>query len=149
MKSLAIGALLTSAAALAACATVPPATPVAAADAAAGGVCGSYGYIDINNDGFISGDEWNTFHTKSYGDWDINHDGRVSRSEFEQCYRGGGFYRTAYYNPDYWTNYWTAFDANGDGYLSADEYWSSAAWATIDRNHNGRIDSDEWVWWPH
>ena len=142
-------ALLASAMALSACDTVPAAAPVAVADAqASGGVCGSYGYIDLNNDGFISGDEWTTFHQKSYGDWDVNHDGRVSRSEFEKCYRGGGFYRSAYYNPDYWTNYWTAFDANGDGNLSNDEYWSSSAWATIDRNHNGRIDSDEWVWWP-
>ena len=73
---------------------------------------------DVNNDGFISGDEWNTFHAKSYGDWDIDHDGRVSRSEFETCYRGGGFYRATYYNPDYWTNYWTAFDANGDGVVN-------------------------------
>ena len=40
------------------------------------------------------------------------------------------------------------FDANGDGYLSADEYWSTAAWTRIDRNANGRIDADEWVWWP-
>ena len=151
MKPLMITALLASACGLAGCATEPrAATPVAVAEAATpGGVCGSYGYIDLNNDGFISGDEWNTFHAKSYGDWDVNHDGRVSRSEFERCYRGGGFYRTAYYNPDYWTNYWSAFDTNGDGYLSADEYWSPTAWATIDRNHNGRIDSDEYVWWPH
>jgi Ca2+-binding EF-hand superfamily protein len=117
-----ITALLTTAAALSACETVPP--PAAEA-AAASNVCGTYGYVDVNKDG------------------------RISRSEFENCYRAGGFYRTAYYNPDYWTNYWSAFDANGDGYLSTDEYWSSAAWATIDRNHNGRIDSDEFVWWPH
>ena len=76
------------------------------------------------------------------------HDGRISRSEFEACYRAGGFYPAANYNASYWTNYWTAFDANGDGFLSADEYWSAAAWAQVDRNHNGRIDADEWVWWP-
>ena len=77
----------------------------------------------------------------------MNHDGRISRSEFEACYRAGGFYPANYYKPDYWTNYWSAFDTNGDGYLSADEYWSAATWARIDRNHNGRIDADEWVWW--
>ena len=71
-----------------------------------------------------------------------------SRSEFENCWRGGGFYREAYYKPDYWTNYWTAFDANNDGYLSNDEYWSAAAWSRIDKNGNGRIDESEWVWWP-
>lgn len=151
MRSLTLtAALLVGAAYLTACAETPPAAPVAVAEAnAPGGVCGSYGYVDVNNDGFISGDEWNTFRAKSYGDWDLNNDGRVSRSEFEKCYRGGGFYRTAYYNPDYWTHYWSAFDANGDGYLSADEYWSAATWSQIDRNHNGRIDSDEWMWWPH
>jgi hypothetical protein len=143
MKTLLIASLLAGSAALGACATVPPAGPAVAA----ANVCGNYGYIDVNNDGFISGDEWNTFHTRTYGDWDINRDGRISQSEFENCYRAGGFYRTSYYNPDYWNYYWRGFDANGDGYLTADEYWSTSSWATIDRNHNGRIDSNEWVWW--
>ena len=138
--------LLVSTAGLAGCAMEPaPVRPATAAEAAA--VCGSYGFVDVNNDGFISGDEWNTYRTSTYSFWDTNGDGRISRSEFERCYRAGGFYRTAYYNPDYWTNYWSGFDANGDGYLSADEYWSAAAWARIDRNGNGRIDADEWVWW--
>jgi len=139
--------LLASSAALAGCAGEPaPVRPATAAEAAA--VCGSYGYVDVNNDGFISGDEWNTYRTSTYSFWDTNGDGRISRSEFERCYRAGGFYRTAYYNPNYWTNYWSGFDANGDGYLSADEYWSAEAWTRVDRNHNGRIDADEWVWWP-
>jgi hypothetical protein len=140
MRNLALSALLASTAALAGCATVAPVT-------AANGVCGNYGYVDANNDGYISGDEWNTYRTGSYGYWDTNHDGRISQSEFENCYRAGGFYRDAYYHPDYWNNYWTTFDANGDGYLSADEYWSANAWSRADRNHNGRIDADEWVWW--
>jgi len=144
MRKLVIPLLLAGTAGLAACATTPE--PVAVASA--GGVCGTYGYVDVNNDGFISGDEWNTYRTGSYGAWDMNGDGRISRSEFEHCYRAGGFYRSAYYHPDYWTNYWTTFDANGDGYLSADEYWSANAWTRIDRNGNGRIDADEWVWWP-
>jgi hypothetical protein len=145
MRKLLLPLLLAGSAGLVACATTV-ADPVAVA--ANGSVCGTYGYVDINNDGFISGDEWNTYRTTSYGYWDVNRDGRISRSEFENCYRAGGFYREAYYNPDYWTNYWTGFDANGDGYLSADEYWSTSAWTRIDRNGNGRIDSDEWVWWP-
>lgn len=41
-----------------------------------------------------------------------------------------------------------AFDANNDGFLSADEYWSASAWARIDVNRNGRIDANEWDWWP-
>jgi hypothetical protein len=137
--------LLGSTGALAACA--PAVRPVAVASAA-GNVCGTYGYVDVNNDGFISGDEWNTYRTSTYSYWDVNGDGRISRSEFERCYRAGGFYRGAYYNPNYWTNYWSGFDANGDGYLSADEYWSTNVWTRIDRNANGRIDADEWVWWP-
>ena len=117
--------LLAGTAALAGCATYAPVRPVAA-----NSVCGTYGYVDINNDGFITGDEWNTYRTS------------------ENCYRAGGFYRTGYYNADYWPYYWSAFDANGDGFLSADEYWSASAWARIDANHNGRIDTDEFVWWP-
>jgi hypothetical protein len=145
MRKLAFATLLAGSAALAACAPAPAPVAVAAAGTS---VCGTYGYVDANNDGFISGDEWNTYRTSSYSFWDTDADGRISRSEFERCYRAGGFYRTAYYNPDYWTNYWAGFDANGDGYLSADEYWSASAWTRIDRNANGRIDADEWVWWP-
>jgi hypothetical protein len=122
--------------------------PVAEPATASNSACGTYGYIDVNNDGFITGDEWNTYRSNAYGFWDVNKDGRIDRREFENCWRAGGFYRDAYYNPDYWTNYWTAFDAKGDGYLSSDEYWSAATWSRIDRNGNGRIDSDEWVWWP-
>lgn len=143
MRTLIFAALLAGTAGLAACTTTPAVTPAMAANS----VCGSYGYIDANNDGFISGDEWTMFHTRTYGDWDLDHDGHVSQGEFESCYKAGGFYRTTYYNPDYWNYYWKAFDTNGDGYLSADEYWSAPAWTRIDRNGNGRIDSDEWVWW--
>ena len=138
MKKLALSALLASAAALAGCATVAPA-PMAATN-----VCGTYGYVDVNNDGFISGSEWNTYRTSTYGYWDMNRDGRIDRTEFQNCWRAGGFYRDAYYSPDYWNTYWSAFDSNNDGYLSADEYWSAQAWTRIDRNGNGRIDADEW-----
>ena len=139
MRTLTIATLLAGSVALAACATVAP--PRTAA------VCGTYGYVDVNNDGFVSGDEWNAYRTGSYSFWDTNRDGRISRTEFDNCYRGGGFYRDAYYNPAYGSNYWTGFDANSDGYLSNDEYWGAAAWTRADRNNNGRIDANEWQWW--
>lgn len=144
MKTLFIASLMAGAAALAGCAATP--APVVASST---GVCGTYGYVDVNNDGWISGDEWNTFRTSTYSFWDANNDGRISRSEFENCYRAGGFYRANYYNPDYWSNYWNGFDANGDGFLTADEYWSTSVWTRADRNANGRIDADEWVWWTN
>ena len=79
MRKLLIGTLMGGAAlAIAGCATVPAATV-----AANGNVCGTYGYVDVNNDGFISGDEWNTYRTNAYGFWDVDKDGRISRSEFE------------------------------------------------------------------
>ena len=141
MRKLIFPVLLASAA-VAACA--PAVAPVTTAGTNA---CGTYGYVDINNDGFISGDEWTTYRTSTYSFWDTNADGRISQAEFADCWRAGGFYRDAYYNRDYWQNYWTGFDADRDGYLDANEYWSSSAWERADRNRNGRIDSDEWVWW--
>lgn len=144
MRSLNLMILLGGTAVIAACAPAP--APVAVASTAS--TCGTYGYVDVNNDGFIAGSEWNTYRTSTYGYWDLDRDGRISRAEFENCYRAGGFYQTAYYNPEYWNYYWTGFDANRDGYLSTDEYWSASAWTRIDRNSNGRIDADEWVWWP-
>lgn len=139
MRCVALAALL-GATALAGCAVDPPA--VAAAQA-----CGSYGYVDRDNDGIVTVAEWDAYRTGSYAGWDTNRDGRISRAEFQSCWMSGGFYRTAYYDPNYWTNYWSGFDANGDGYLSNEEYWSTATWARADRNRNGRIDADEWRWW--
>jgi hypothetical protein len=146
MRRLALSILLVGAAGLAACAAEPVAPP--AGVAAGGHVCGT-GSIDADGDGAVTAAEWNAWRASGFAAWDLNHDNRIDRTEFQNCYTAGGFYPTAYYNPDYWTNYWSAFDVNGDGYLSADEYWSAQAWASVDRNHNGIIDSSEWVWWPH
>ena len=83
MRILALVSLPAGAATLAGCATVAPVST-------ASSVCGGYGYVDVNNDGFISGSEWNTYRTTTYSYWDTNADGRISRSEFENCYRAGG-----------------------------------------------------------
>ena len=148
MRKLLLLTTLAAGTALAGCAYDGPAPMAATAVAAnANAVCGGTTYVDANNDGWITGDEWNGYRSASYGYWDTNSDGRISQSEFQNCWYGNGFYREAYYNRDYWSPYWTAFDTNADGYLSADEYWSANAFTRMDLNANGRIDSNEWVWW--
>ncbi len=143
MRKLILPMLLCGTAALAGCTTYPTAAPMVAA----GKACGTYGYVDRNNNGFIESGEWNMYRTGAYGAWDMNRDGRISRAEFQNCWQGGGFYSASAYNRDYWGNYWTAFDANNDGFLDSNEYWSTAAWTRMDRNRNGRIDADEYRWW--
>ena len=108
--------------------------------------CGTYGSLDTNNDGYVSTSEWNAYRAGAYPGWDLNRDGRVSQREFNTCWYGGGFYPR--YNRTDWMNNWRAFDANGDGFLSSDEYWSAAAWARLNRNGDGRIDANEWTWAP-
>ena len=142
MRNLAFAALLAGSAALSGCAVTP--VPVALAP---GQVCGTYGMLDADNNGSVTVAEWNAYRSGAYGGWDMNGDGRISRSEFQSCYQAGGFAPAAYYQPTYWDRYWTAFDANGDGFLSADEYWSTQSWSSVDRNNNGILDSNEWVWW--
>jgi predicted small secreted protein len=106
--------------------------------------CGSYGAMDRNGDGRISQAEYNDWRTGAYAMWDVNHDGRISRAEYANCWYGGGFY-PAYTRANYVPS-WTAFDANGDGYLSADEYWNAQYWSRLDRNGDGVVDSTEWPW---
>jgi predicted small secreted protein len=151
MRRLIIPLLLAGSAALAGCNTVEGVGEdiQSAANAldpnATYPACGSYGMMDRDNNGYVSQAEWNAYRTGAYGAWDMNGDGRISRNEFGSCWYGGGFYND--YDRTAWDHYWTSFDANRDGYLSANEYYSAAAWARMDRNRNGRIDSDEWRWW--
>ena len=100
--------------------------------------------VDANADGRISTTEWNTYRTSGYTAWDVNADGRISQAEYANCWYGGGFYPT--YNRAAYEPSWRAFDANGDGYLSSDEYWSTTTWSSHDRNGDGVIDSTEWPW---
>ena len=107
-------------------------------------VCGSYGLIDRNNDGRISRVEWTGFGGSAFAAWDANGNGRIGQGEFANCWYGGGFYRT--YNRAAWEPSYRAFDTNGDGWLSNEEYWSSSVWAQYDLNRDGVIDNSEWPW---
>lgn len=150
MRTIIITGLLASAAMLAGCNTVRGAAADVASVATAFdpnvtyAPCGTYGAIDRNGDGRISNTEWNDYRTGAYTYWDANHDGRISRAEYANCWYGGGFYTT--YNRAVYEPSWKAFDANGDGYLTGDEYWSARAWSSYDRNGDGIIDSSEWPW---
>lgn len=103
--------------------------------------------LDRDKDGLIEVDEWNVYRAGGYSSWDVNRDGRVDRTEFTNCWNAGGFYPPVAYSPEYESHYWSAFDANNDGWLSPDEYWGAAAWSRLDRNRNGILDRDEWRWW--
>ncbi|MBA3510758.1 hypothetical protein [Sphingomonas sp.] len=100
--------------------------------------------VDANADGRISTAEWNNYRAAGYTYWDANRDGRISRAEYANCWYGGGFYDR--YNRATWEPSYRAFDRNGDGWLSNDEYWSASAWSQYDRNRDGVIDSSEWPW---
>ncbi len=106
--------------------------------------CGTYGPIDHDNDGKISSAEWNAYRLGGYRGWDLNGDGRISRREYANCWYGGGFYPT--YTKAAWEPSYVAFDANNDGWISSDEYYSTAAWSPLDRNGDGYIDATEWPW---
>lgn len=105
--------------------------------------CGST-RLDANNDGRVSNAEYDAYRAGAYSGWDTNRDGRISRSEYADCWYGGGFYST--YQRQAYEPSWTSFDANNDGYLSSDEYYSASQWARLDRNGDGVIDSSEWPW---
>ena len=141
MKTVTLALLAAGAAAVAGCATTTAPAPEVA------GACGTYGLIDNNRDGIVTQAEWNQFRAANFPAWDADADGRLDRAEFENCYRAGGFLGADGYDPNFWAQYWAAFDANNDGFLSPDEYWSDRAWTGIDANRNGRIDANEWMWW--
>lgn len=156
MRKLAIAGAAALAIGLAGCTTYDG-PPVSRAEAnanlavagPAASACGTYGLMDRDGNGHISRAEWDAYRAGAYSAWDADHDGRISRAEFQNCWYGGGFYAPTYYNRDYWTNYYSAFDPNNTGYISADEFFGNRSWTAIDRNGNGVIDDNEWTWWSH
>ena len=153
MRTLALFALLAGTAALSACTTYDG-TPISRAGAnahlastgTAGAICGTYGLMDRDGNGHISRAEWDAYRTGAYSAWDTNHDGRISRAEFQNCYSANGFYAPTYYNSGYANNYYTAFDPNNTGYISTDDFFNDRTFDTMDLNHNGIIDDNEWAW---
>lgn len=155
MRKFALVCLVT-ASALAGCTepNAPPPATRAEANAGlavatpAGAACGTYGLMDRDGNGHISHAEWDAYRAGAYTAWDVNHDGRISRSEFQNCWYGGGFYPATAYNRDYWNYYYNAFDPNNTGYITAEDFFGNRTWVAIDRNNNGVIDDDEWTFWP-
>jgi hypothetical protein len=39
--------------------------------------------MDVNHDGMISKDEWNSFHSEMFDKIDANHDGKITKDEFK------------------------------------------------------------------
>src|SRR5687768_11241768 len=76
MRKTIMPVLLAGSAALAGCTTYdePMATAATAERAAA---CGTYGYIDRDNDGYVEADEWTTYRTSAYASWDANGNGQI------------------------------------------------------------------------
>ena len=149
MRTTTLTVLLASAAALAGCNTVRGVSSDLTSVAEAFDPNKTYapcasGAIDSNGDGRISNAEWDSYRTAGYSSWDVDRDGRISRAEYANCWYGGGFYTT--YNRAAWEPSYRAFDANGDGWLSSEEYWGTSAWSQYDRNRDGVIDSSEWPW---
>jgi predicted small secreted protein len=106
--------------------------------------CGSYGLIDRNGDGRISGEEWNAYRAAAFAAWDANGNGRVGQREFANCWYGGGFWSS--YNRPNWRPAFDAFDLNRDGFITADEFFGTSAWSRLDPNNTGYITA--WPWGP-
>ena len=98
-----------------------------------------------NGDGRISNAEWNAYRAGAYRGWDLNGDGRISRREYAQLLVWRRLLHDLSTRPLYEPS-WVAFDANHDGWISADEYYSTTAWTSLDRNRDGIVDASEWPW---
>ena len=105
-------------------------------------VCGTYGMVDRNNDGRIGRAEWLAFGGSAFAAWDVNNNGRIGQGEFANCWYGGGFATT--YNRANWRPAFNALDLNANGVITANEFFSTAAWARLDPNNTGFVTA--WPW---
>ena len=101
-----------------------------------GGPSYRFSNIDMNNDGWVTRNEWNMDST-SFTRLDLNRDNRISRFEFEND--------TAAYNDyNYSPAQFNAFDVNRDGWLTRPESRMAAVdFDRFDVNRDNRISRFE------
>jgi EF hand domain-containing protein len=101
-----------------------------------GGPSNRFSNIDMNNDGWVTRNEWN-MGSADFTRLDLNRDNRISRFEFEND--------TAAYNDyQYAPGQFNAFDANRDGWLTRPESQMTAGeFDRFDANRDNRISRYE------
>ena len=103
----------------------------------AGGRCGAYREWDRNQNGKFEKAEYEAYRATIFDKWDTDQNQRVGRGEFQVCWTGAGWRSTS--------TAFGVFDDDGDGYLTAGEMFDDDGFAKWDRNHNGVIESEEWL----
>jgi hypothetical protein len=103
---------------------------------AQGGPSYRFANIDMNNDGWVTRNEWN-MDSSSFTRLDLNRDNRISRFEFEND--------TAAYNDyNYSPAQFNTFDVNRDGWLTRPESrMASVDFDRFDVNRDNRISRSE------
>ena len=86
-----------------------------------------FGYLDVNNNGYIERNEWDGSLDTFYN-LDANNDNRLTRAELNRGRRDN----------------FASIDANGDGRISLGEWqWSHRSFDDMDTNRDGIIDRNE------
>ena len=101
-----------------------------------GGPSYRFSNIDMNNDGWVTRNEWN-MGSSDFTRLDLNRDNRISRFEFEND-------TAAYNDHQYAPAQFNAFDANRDGWLTRSESQMAAVeFDRFDANRDNRISRYE------
>ena len=92
---------------------------------------------DSNSDRNFDRNEFSGYGDRGFLAWDKDKDQRLSTSEFESGWSEAGWRdsQTAL----------TAFDDNGDTFLSNEEFFGEDEFGEWDANANGVLESNEWV----
>ncbi len=117
---------------------------LAASTAAAQGRGGAL--MDSNKDGKVSAEEYAAHAKAMFEQMDSNHDGKVTATEMTAAHRGAGGAR-ARRSGMLAVDRLKAFDADGDGVLTADEHAKGAAdmFAAMDTNKDGFLTTAEFT----